>query len=234
MKNILINRKKIILSADDFGISAKANSRILELASLGKIDRVSAMMGSHRSFTQEEIVSLMHYGIKIDIHLDLPDFNVNRKHTGIFSRIFLLTYLHLTGKINKKKTAASWKKQIELFKECFGKYPDGINSHEYLHFFSPYFQIAHNLQNKYNIPFIRLGKRDVLHFKDSRHFILRLMRYLISKKCALQNIISSDHMVSLDWIGDIEDFAKNLPQGSTEIVCHPEKDQEYQSILAWF
>lgn len=234
METSFADRRKIILSADDFGMNAKANDRILELASLGKIDRVAVMIGIDRNFTQNEVASLMRSGIKMDIHLDLPGFNDDGKHTGILSRTIIFVYLRLIGKIAKEEISLSWKKQVELFKSRFGRYPDGINSHEHVHFFPSYFKIARDLQNEFNIPFIRLGKKDVLHFHDSRHLILRFMRHLISRNTDLQNIISSDHMVSLDWISDIENFANNLPEGTTEIICHPERDDEYKAILKWF
>src|SRR3990172_10233069 len=63
------NRKKIILTADDFGKSGKANESILNLAKMGKLDRVSVM--SEGVFTAREIEELKNAGVKIDIHLEL-------------------------------------------------------------------------------------------------------------------------------------------------------------------
>ena len=39
-----INRKNLIISADDFGKSELANKNILSLAEAGKLDRISVMI----------------------------------------------------------------------------------------------------------------------------------------------------------------------------------------------
>jgi len=65
MKN---DRKKIIVAADDFGLRLAANEQILELARLGKIDRIGFLADG--VFTAEEIKALLDLNIKIDIHLD--------------------------------------------------------------------------------------------------------------------------------------------------------------------
>ena len=63
----------LIISADDFGVSEKANRAILELARDKKIDRTSVMMGG--KISKDEVKDLLESGVKIDIHLHLLENN---------------------------------------------------------------------------------------------------------------------------------------------------------------
>jgi hypothetical protein len=41
-------------------------------------------------------------------------------------------------------------------------------------------------------------------------------------------------MISLDWIKDFPKFLASLPTGKTEIVCHPERKEEFELIKKYF
>jgi predicted glycoside hydrolase/deacetylase ChbG (UPF0249 family) len=127
-----------------------------------------------------------------------------------------------------------WEKQIEQFNETFGKYPDGINSHEHIHFFPPFFNIALDLQKKYTIPYIRFGNS----IKMPRHtiisHILNILRIINKKKCGKDGCISSNFLVSLDWIKNVDTFMDSLPDGNIEIVCHPEVAEDFVKIKNYF
>lgn len=228
------NRKKLILSIDDFGLDKKTNARIFKLIELGKIDRVAVMIGG--KISDEEVTKLLRSGIRIDIHLDIYRTAHMKKdpYEGVFLRVihFLLKYLN--GSIKTSSVHKSWKKQIDLFHDRFGKYPDGINSHEHVHFFPRYFHIVRLLQEHYSIPYLRFGKRDILGGKTPVAIILRVLHGFNMKGDYNQYLISSDHLVSLNWIKDIEKFLSNLPQGSIEIVCHSQKDEEFAILLKSF
>lgn len=61
--------KKLIISADDFGMNPLANKNILILAEAGKLDRVSVMTNGF--FSTQEIERLKRTGVCLDIHLEL-------------------------------------------------------------------------------------------------------------------------------------------------------------------
>ncbi len=233
-----INRKNIILTADDFGKSEAANKNILRLAEAGKLDRVAVM--SEGVFLSGEIERIKKAGVKLDIHFELiwqkRRRNLLSDNTLRQGVVFLVNYLWGDWPVPEHPRSGSaavkreWEGQIEKFKKIFGRAPDGISSHEHTHYFPPYFKIALELAKKYNIPFVRFGKKGLLGGQTSVHFILKITRFLDKRKFFRSRLSSSDYFSVLDWIGDIEKFLKNLPEGKTEITCHPEREEEYKFL----
>lgn len=228
------HRQRLIVTADDFGVSPRANRNILYLISLGKIDRVAVM--ANGKFSQAEIEKLARSGVKIDIHLDiLNEFHDDRKQrTGNFLRILEFTAKLLTRKITTKKVFEDWKKQFKKFHEIFGKNPDGINSHEHVHFFPPFFDIALKLQQQHMTPYVRFGNSLNLRQHAPKALILNWLRVLNRKKFTKSGCVSSDSLISLDWIEDVEKFLDNLPDGTIEITTHPEIADELEKIKKYF
>lgn len=220
------NRKNIVVSADDFGLSARANRNILYLVSLGKIDRVAVMADGF--ITENEIRELVRSGVKLDIHLALrPSFADGKDGRSIAARIFNFLKDYLLGEYRTDEVSRGWKRQIEKFHALFGKYPDGINSHEHVHFFPPFFKLAIRLQEEYPIPYLRFGNESVRTQKNKTGFVLALLRKMDLGRFRASSFASSDHLASLDWITDLEAFLDNLGSGSTEIVCHPHRAEEF-------
>jgi predicted glycoside hydrolase/deacetylase ChbG (UPF0249 family) len=228
-------RKKLIISADDFGISPEANANILFLAKAGKIDRVAVMIDE--KFTSKEIRSLAESDIKIDLHLDLPrgahgDHHVYGRSALKRSFIFILKYF--LGKISVSQIENDWERQIKKFEKTFGRKPDGLNSHQHIHYFPAYFQIFLRLSKKHKIRFVRFGSQGLL---DSNNAVYRILKRLQKKnQPAFQaaELHSCEYMASLDWLPDFDRFLSRLPAGETELVCHPERKSEFEILNKHF
>lgn len=221
-------REKIILSADDFGKTEEGNARILELAQKGKLDRV-AIMVNRDFFSAKDLAQIKTCPVALDIHLEFP-FQ-KKKSRSIVKRSFLFLYHHLT---NQKSISAGWEEQIQKFISLFGRIPDGLNAHEHIHFFPPYFKAAIRLCEKHKIPYLRFGKISVIkNHKAISHILFRLHKKN-RPAFAASHLLSSDYLVSLDWVHNIEKFLQNLPNGRTEIVCHPRREKEYALIEKLF
>ena len=228
------SRQRLFVNADDFGVSPRANRNILYLVSLGKIDRVGVM--SLGQISAKEIDELSKSGVKIDIHLDILhklDEQRSERSSAIL-RGFEFVGKIFTGKISPKKVEADWEKQIQKFQKLFGKNPDGINSHEHVHFFPPFFKVATKLAEKYSVPYLRFGDATTNHTSKPVAIILHVMRILDRRIFQNSTCVSSNSLISLDWIGDIEKFLQNLPEGSIEIACHPELADDFVKIKKYF
>lgn len=222
---MLENRKKIIISADDFGKSKLANQRILELAKLNKINRISVMPDG--AFSSEEIADILRSGAKIDIHLDLFDKN-KTKVRSVFLRLVDFAFNFLSSRGRKENVEKEWERQIEKIKEFLGRYPDGINSHQHIHFFPPYFKVVLKLAKKYKIPYLRYGKSLTAEKFSAICWILKILRIFNNKLFALSDLKTSQYLVSFDWLKNPEKFLNNLD--GVELVCHPERDDEFDII----
>lgn len=229
MEMQISNRRNLVMAADDFGISERANRNILFLISMGKIDRVAVLADG--TVSENEIRELIRSGVKLDVHLELSSSaGADHKIPALHLRLgnFLLNYL--SGTYRQAKVREDWQSQIEKFHSLFGKYPDGINSHEHVHFFPPFFRIILSLQEKYPIPYLRFASDSVLAKKSSIGRILALLRKLNLKRFEGSAFTTSNHLVSLDWIADIDGFLDDLETGTTEVVCHPQRAEEFVLI----
>jgi predicted glycoside hydrolase/deacetylase ChbG (UPF0249 family) len=213
-----------IISADDFGKSEAANRNILQLAAQGRLQRVSVLVNG--IFGQPEIKTLKLAGVKLDLHLLLPETDYHNDKRKTFSRLIIFFFWLLTGKINQRKVKPSWEGQIRQFKKIFGRLPDGLNSHEHVHFFPLYLKIALHLAQEYQIKYIRFGKKGIIANRKLVSQILNQLNRLDCKHFAASEINSSDYLVSLDW----DNHSLDSYTGSIELVCHPERKEEYQLI----
>ena len=223
--------ENIIISADDFGISKLADVNILKLVEAGKIDRVEVMMSPNLNL--EEVSRLKNSQVKIDIHLHLikddSDYwrGDRRLKEGAFKRMVLFVFNYFSGKSSSEKVELKWAIQIEKFREVFGKNPEGIGSHEYIHFFPPYMKAVLKLAKKYEIPYVRMGNKD-LKAENMVSMVLNWLRKKNVKKFQESGLLTSPYMASLDWAKNLGDIEKIIPMdGKTELVCHPEREEEF-------
>ena len=217
-----------IISLDDFGANEKANSNILQIVSLGKADRVAVM--TNGEIASEEINSLLSSGVKLDSHLDITSYLEKDRQLkkGALGRIFLFIKKYISGEISPGKVKQIWEKQICDFQSLFGKAPDGLNSHEHVHFFPPYFNVATELARKYSISYVRFGTQSFSSL-SLVSLILNILRIFNKKKFLNSALSSSTFVVSFDWMNNF-DFKeceeRGLNLNDAEIIFHPEREEE--------
>ena len=229
------NNSTLIISADDFGISKLANEKIIQLVRLGKIDRVEIMMS--QNITSDYVAELLASGVALDIHLhlakgslDLWQNNSRKSDAGTLKRVFVFLFSYFFGKNRPKEITKEWETQIWEFKQLFQKSPDGISSHEHIHFFPAYFPLVLKLAKDNNIPYVRFGKNWVKE-KTPICLILNFFKKIDGLLFNTAKFNSTDLMISFDWIADFDKFLKNSPDNKKiELVFHPEKANEFEFL----
>lgn len=228
------NLSNLIISVDDFGISKKANENIFELIKIGKIDRVSVMTVNLSRSNKKDFLKLAKTDVKLDLHLvidSLCDLGDGRKlKEGVVKRGMSFVYKYAVGKISAKQIEQEWRDQIESFNSIFGRMPDGINSHQHTHFFPAYMKILIKLCQEYQIKYVRLGKKGMIDGMNNAFKILKLFWKKNHCKFSQTKLKSSDYLASLDWIADLDAFLQETPKGSIELVCHPERKDEFEVV----
>lgn len=235
-------RKNLIVTADDFGKNELTNRNILRLAKSGKIDRVSVMADG--VFSPGEIEELMSTGVKLDIHFELiwqeRRRNLLSDKASRQVAVFFLNYIwgdwHMpeNPRSGKKSVKKEWARQIEKFREIFGRVPDGISSHEHTHFFPAYFRIAVDLAKYFGISFIRFGRKGFWGKTNMKQTILSVLHRIDSRKFFKSKLDSADYFTSLDWIDSLDELTNNIPGGKIEMACHPEREKEFRLIDTYF
>lgn len=220
-----MRKNNLIITADDFGANEIANQRILELVRSGKIDRVAVM--ANGDFSQSDIPNLLNSGVKIDIHLDL--FNgIKEQGKSVIIRLAKFIFGWLSSRGRSKNVEIDWERQIEKFKNLTGRYPDGINSHQHIHFFPPYFKASLRLAKKYDVSYFRYGRFLIAEKFSPVFWMLRFLRIFINKSFISSGLKTSQYLVSFEWIKNPEKFLKN--KEDVELVCHPEKEGGFEEI----
>lgn len=227
-------REKFVVTADDYGIRQTAEP-ILRLVHEGKVDRVAVMINY---VSPDQARALQATGVKIDVHLELIDIlkSGDKIYDNTLKRSINFVFRYGLGIVNKKKVRKEWEDQINRFQELFGRLPDGLDSHEHLHYFPAFFRVCVELAEKYDIPFIRFGQKGLLSHLHSS-LTGKILNFFWGRTHAFfagTNRVTTDYVVSLDWFSDFGTFLEHLPEGNIELVVHPEREEDYRAILEYF
>lgn len=212
---------------DDFGLSPAIDRRLVSRLDPTSIDRVAVV--TNLSDITEFVPWLSRVPMR-DIHLNAtePSARTSASHWSWKRRAgFVLRYLQTQNSVDRIES--EWQSQIETFVSMFGHAPDGINSHEHIHFFPPLFERVCALAAKYGIPYVRLGEnltgmpglgpRDVLyrafHTKNNE---VRL-RFRLQTSPVL---VSADNRLN-------EHTLHGLPAG-TEVILHPDMSRDLELL----
>lgn len=218
----------MIFAVDDFGKNQKTNQNILALVKLKKM-RVAILIDGN--FSSQDIAELKESKALLDIHLGLERLTGSEKSKqNPLKRILHFLFKYFFGKYSTQKICAEWENQIERFKNIVGKYPDGVNSHEHVHFFPQYFKIALALSKKFKISYIRFGRNGLLKKNNITANILNILWRINLKNFKKSSLASSQFMMSLDWIKNPDQFIEKNENSDVEIVCHPERKEEFEIL----
>ncbi|MBI5632824.1 MAG: ChbG/HpnK family deacetylase [Nitrospirae bacterium] len=225
-----MGKMNLVISADDFGLSRKANQAILELALLGKIQRVAVFADG--VFEGADIERLAASGVKLDLHLELPEKIDGREERRgeQLSRIFDFMKSYFTGGNSREKVRKEWWRQMDKFSVLFGRSPDGINSHQHVHFFPVYLPLALELGKKSRENYVRFFQNDFLRTTKAVPLILWVMGRIGGSMFRESGMNSADYLIGLDWISDRINISFPFPEGIVELVAHPERDAEMQIL----
>lgn len=228
--------KKVIINADDFGITAGVNRGILEVINAGTLTSTSVMANMP---WYKEVVHVKDR-IGIGIHLTLTEGApvlppreiltlVNER--GFFYDKSVLVKRALLGKLSKFEVKAEFEEQIKRLIEL-GIAPSHVDSHESF-FKYPFFSaIVKEVANKFGIRAVRTyspRKFDFRRLMNPKRTAISLMLSYQKWKWINNGFIVTDKIDSLLKFGLTYDEALqklaaifgNLPEGVLEIVVHP-------------
>lgn len=229
-------RKKLIIVADDYGIR-ETSKPILELAEKHILDRVAVFA---ERVSDEDMEALIRTGVAIDIHLELIHLLQTgyEDDGGALYRGMNFFFRRIFGIVSPKKVEAEWRRQIALFQKRFGRLPDGLNSHEHVHYFPEFFSIAVSLAEEFGIPRVRLGEKGIIKGTRGRITagILSQCFRFDAKYLRGGAVASSAFVTSFDWFEDADAFLQVMETSlysEVEVVFHPERAEEKSVLETW-
>ncbi len=231
--------KKIIISADDFGLTRGINQGIIKAFREG-IVKSTSIMPAGLAYDDAVRLTRENPGLDIGIHLCLTEEkpiltkraipSLLRKD-GYFLQVeppFLLNYY--LGKIRLIEIEKELDAQIQKVKDS-GIKATHIDGHDYIHMLPSILKIVIKLARKYNIPFIRYPYECPTIFRDKlpRHIIqfsLNLHCIFAKKTIGNTSCFGTEHFYGFLYSGHLSEeylkkILKTVNNGIAEIVCHP-------------
>lgn len=221
-----INNKKlgIIVCADDFGISSQANDAIIKLLERKRISAVSCLVTGGAWNDGGTLLKNFQDAIDIGLHLS---------YRGLpFSKILLLI---CAGRMDRKIIFEEFKIQLNCFLEKFGRPPDFIDGHQYIHQLPVFKSALLDLANvlKGSMFYVRNSSmllKDILRRKIAipKSILISAAGKVFKKQLSERQInTNSDFLGIYDFNADknageiLELFIKNIKKPNSILVVHP-------------
>lgn len=239
--------KKLLVNADDLGLSSAINAGIIQSHVDGIVTSTS-MVASGQAFEEGVQLAHRHPALGVGVHLTLveensvsPNLPTLAPH-GVLPRTYgELVKKVVTGGIRLLDIEKEFRAQIE---KCLlaGLKPTHLDSHQHTHALPLIFPIAIRLANDYKIPGIRIprGLPSVQDLSANR----------FASKCVLSLLAHADtvfprgtckttrHFRGLFESGALSEhrlmqILETLKVGTSELVCHPGCDDPSPRYASW-
>jgi predicted glycoside hydrolase/deacetylase ChbG (UPF0249 family) len=231
--------KRLIINADDFGLSAGINRAIIEGYRKGVIKSASIMPNA--GFFDDALGLLKaNPGLDVGVHLTLVEEKpvlpvetvpslINKKKCFYKNhRTFLLNLI--LGRIDRNQIKRELSAQIDKCLSANLRLTH-IDSHQFIHCFPFIFDIVIELARKYRIPFVRIPNKRIRlsDFKSSRsihQLIFNIMSFIYRLKLKNFRISAVPQMFGFIESGRIneenfDNIIKFFGPGVAEFICHP-------------
>jgi predicted glycoside hydrolase/deacetylase ChbG (UPF0249 family) len=253
-------RKRLIVNADDFGISPGVNRGIVEANQKGIVTSTTLMVNMPYAQSAVELTKIHTSRMGIGLHITLtegrpvlPAHDVPRLVTrdGTFRHLIRF----LVSSPNPEDIHREITAQFRRFVELTGTKPDHIDTHQFCcnwipAAFSAYVEMAleHNIPMRSPISHLDIETlRDLLNVMGGG--IVNEATYLmirpIAKRIIEANRRSLAQKGTPNWPDGFEfhfydegvthdsllNILKNLPEGTTEFMCHPGCDRDSGDFL---
>lgn len=207
--------KKIIISADDFGLTEGVTKGIAESINNGIVSRTSAMMCTGGA----QWISKYKEGLdgKIGLHLQLTDGSPLLPATqvssllngrGLFARKRPLIRLET---LNPEELEAEWEAQMQALLDT-GVKPSHIDTHHNVHRYPKVFNVFLKLAIKYQLPARALSPEMSMRLKSHG---------LLGAKSCLRSSWDEHLTDDLFIMQVLGAFRQQSNQGAIEVMCHP-------------
>jgi len=229
--------KKVIINADDFGLSKGVNEGIILAHEKGILTSTS-LMANMPGFAHAVVRAKKNVKLGVGIHLNIvrgrPLSPANRvsslldKDKNFFSNIFIILRKLWSKKISKKEIELEFRAQIE--KVLKNKIQiSHFDSEKHIHCLPSLLKIVLKLGKEYNIKRIRYINEYCITprlFQSAKTILASLSCLSMKEKIIEDGILKPDRSYGMGRSGQItsariKKILSNLKDGVTEIMVHP-------------
>jgi len=238
--------KRLIVNADDFGISSGVNKGILEAHKQGIVTSTSLMVNTPYADEairmKKSLAPRLGLGLPLTLSWGKPILPAKEVPSLVTSEgTFHNAFDIRPWRFKADHLRAEMKAQLQRFRDLTGEMPDHIDSHQFVANILPKaFSVLIDLSKKHGIPIrnpspfldIKTIKDLLEHMGDEKINILVLIflkRYIKSNQAILKHHEKPgwpdrfeyhfyEHGSNLD---NLTNILRELPEGTTELMCHP-------------
>lgn len=231
--------KKVIINADDLGISPGVNRGIVETHLNGILNSASLMVNAR--YAEDAIGRVRALpDLKMGLHISLisgkPVSPAKEVPTlidekGYFPKrgINLICKLLFNGQRMLRDIAKEIRAQIELM-ESFGLKIEHIDSHDHIHIFPSIMDLVIPLAKEFKIPRIRYANQRIFVTKNLPAILKSNLLSFLSSFSKARLVNSGIPFCEYSWgiaeSGNLDEKAltkiiHSLGEGTNEVVCHP-------------
>jgi chitin disaccharide deacetylase len=242
--------KKLIVNADDFGLTEGVNRAVIEGHVHGIITSTS-LLANGAAFDSAVVMSKSYAKLGVGVHLNLTEGRpisvpseipslVNSQEFFVSGAVRQAKRI-LTGRANLSEVERELRSQIEKVRAT-GVRITHLDGHQHLHLLSPILDIVINLAREFEIAAVRCAVEhsiEVLQLMGRNRSSSPAVLKQFLTGCALAVLSSSvrqklhqaglkcpDHFYGFTQTGFLDATAiqrilQHLPQGTSELMCHP-------------
>jgi predicted glycoside hydrolase/deacetylase ChbG (UPF0249 family) len=232
---------RIWLCADDYGISPAVDTAIRDLVVRGRLNATSVLVAApsfcRAEATALEVLNATAPRVAIGLHLTLTapfrplSTGFLPLREGQFQPVAAMLRHAVLRRLEHAALVAEMTRQMETFRNTFGRAPDFIDGHQHVHLF-PQIRQALLEVAKATAPnaWVRQCGRVLplaARFADGKGLLLDIMSYRFRRRAAALGVRTNPAFAGTYAFDDEAQFAElfprfldRLPDGSV-VMCHP-------------
>ncbi len=242
--------RNLIVNADDLGWTEGVNRGIVEAHQKGLVTSTT-LLANGRAYESAVGMAGQNPQLGIGVHLNLGDgqpvasrdevrglLNGAGEMDGWTEGLLLRI---ASRRLRMEEVEREWDAQIRKIRES-GIAPTHLDGHKHVHMLPGLFELALRLAKKHGIRAIRVAneeaslrsalaagaaqKRGVVLKQGVRAWGLNLLAREARKMAEREGIATSEYFCGITQTGELtreglEEFLEKLPEGTTELMCHP-------------
>ena len=242
--------QRLIVNADDFGLTESVNRGILETHGRGIVTSTT-LLANGAAFESAVALARASPGLGVGVHLNLSDGRPVAAPATVKSLLNGRGYFSsgpaelmmrmLSGKLSLAEVEREWRAQIEKVRGA-GVAVTHLDGHKHVHMLPPVFPIAARLARDYDIRAVRLAVERPVRLagllRRNRGAATQLLKQYLQARAVAA--VALDYREQLQQAGvrspayfygltqtgfldaaELEAIFWNLPQGTSELMCHP-------------
>jgi predicted glycoside hydrolase/deacetylase ChbG (UPF0249 family) len=193
--------RRLIVNADDFGLSPGVNRGVIEAHEHGIVTSASLMV-RWPAAVGAAAYARAHPDLSVGLHLDFAEWIVRE---GVWESLY-----EVVANDDPRAVEGEVGRQLELFRRLLGRDPTHLDSHQHAHLVEPAQTIVQTRARELGVPVRDLGS----------------VRYCGDFYGQGRHGTRHPHLIT---VGHLVEILASLPEGTTELGCHPGYPDGFES-----